>query len=328
VQSGGERKVGLKAVSDAREDRARKKMPRISGTVWLVLAGAVLVVVVATWLISDSKVGAAREALIAQQRAAVETVGKEWFPLRDRLEGLTLDAAKGEHKGDVVSDDVRRWDFRGVPGLYLRMRLADAKDAKTLRARAKDANKDQFGASLLREPMPESIATGEGNDAGVFGPEQPWNLRQAYAATRVLTPEWADEVQGSTDSLRLRVFEQQYEKAKRDEIPLAIDIIKRAQFYLLVLDEDVPEARELADGGPTTEETLQQVGHPTRVHVFNLKTGAEIVRLRRTVEAGFLFAGEHAVVDPEVRAAMKRQVNNHALAQEVWSSIRDAGAKP
>ncbi len=325
---GGDRKIGLKAVSDAREDRARKKFPRITGTTWLVLAGAVLLTILVTWLISDSKVSAARDALLAQQRAAVETVGKEWFPLRDRLESLTLDAAKGEYKGDLVSDETKKWDFRTVPGLYLRVRLADARDAKTLRDKAREALKDQFAVSLLREPLPDTIAKGEGNDAGVFGPDQPWNLRQAYASTRVLTPEWAEEVKASTDNLRLRVFEQQYEKAKRDEIPLAIDIVKRAQFYLLVLDEDVPEAKELTDGGLITEEALQQVGHPTRVHVFNLKTGAEMVRLRRSVEAGFVFAGEHAVVDPEVRAAMKRQVNNHALAQEVWSALRDAGAKP
>ncbi|HEY8073657.1 MAG TPA: hypothetical protein VIF62_06105 [Labilithrix sp.] len=324
----GDRKIGLKAVTDAREDRARKKMPRVSGTVWLGLAGAVIVTIIVSWLVADSKVGNARDALLAQQRAAVETVGKEWFPLRDRLESLTIDAAKGEYKGDLVSDEMKKWDFRTVPGLYLRLRVAEAKDAKTLRDKARDALKDQFAVSLLREPLPDQLAKGEGNDAGVFGPEQPWNLRQAYASTRVLTPEWADEVKDSTDSIRLRVFEQQYEKAKRDEIPLAIDIVKRAQFYLLVLDEDVPEAAELTDGGRITEEALQQVGHPTRVHVFNLKTGAEIVRLRRTVEAGFVFAGERVVVDPEIRAAMKRQVNNHALAQEVWAALKDAGARP
>ena len=325
---GGDRKIGLKAVTDAREDRARKKIPRVSGTTWLVLAGAVLLTIVVAWLVSDSKVGAAREALLAQQRAAVETVGKEWYPLRDRLEGLTLDAARGEYKGDLVTEEARKWDFRAVPGLYLRVRLADAKDVKTLREHAREALKDQFVVSLLREPLPERLAQGEGNDAGVFGPDQPWNLRQAYASTRVLTPEWADEVKSSTDSLRLRVFEQQYEKAKRDEIPLAIDIVKRAQFYLLVLDEDVPEARELVDGGAITEEALQQVAHPTRVYVFNLASSAEIVRLRRSVEAGFVFAGERPVADPEVRAAMKRQVNNHALAQEVWAAMRDGGAKP
>ena len=52
------------------------------------------------------------------------------------------------------------------------------------------------------------------------------------------------------DDLRLRVFVEQYDKAIREEIPLAIDVVKRAQFFLLVLDEDVPEAAAFADGGP------------------------------------------------------------------------------
>jgi hypothetical protein len=158
-------------------------------------------------------------------------------------------------------------------------------------------------------------------------------------ATRVLTDDWATQVKEAEDELRLRVFKQQYDKAKRDEIPLAIDIIKRAQFFLLVLDEDVPEARELSgDAGTITEEALQQVPHPARVLIVNLRTGAEIARLRKTADADFQFVGEQAVRDPEVRAAMKRQVNNCALAQSVWSSLRpapvipdtapDAGSKP
>ena len=73
-----------------------------------------------------------------------------------------------------------------------------------------------------------------------------------------------------------------------------------------------------------TEEGLQQVPHPARVLIVNLKTGAELARLRKTAEADFQFVGEQARRDPEVRAAMKRQVNNCALAQSVWSALRPA----
>jgi hypothetical protein len=58
----------------------------------------------------------------------------------------------------------------------------------------------------------------------------------------------------------------------------------------------------------------------------NLKTGQEVIRLRRSAEADFRFAGERAVADPSVRAAMKRQVNNCALAQVVWASIKPSAA--
>jgi hypothetical protein len=58
----------------------------------------------------------------------------------------------------------------------------------------------------------------------------------------------------------------------------------------------------------------------------NLKNGNTLLRLRRSGEASFMFAGERAVTDPETRAAMQRQVNNCALAQQVQAAIAaDAG---
>jgi hypothetical protein len=330
------RELGLKAVHSARAERGKSKYGKISGPVWLVAGGAVIVTLILAYTLSDRTLQTEKDEILSQQRAAVATVGAEWFPLRDKIEKITLDAAS-HFEGDKVDPEAAKMDFRSLPGIYLRLRADEAKDVESLRKHARDSVKDAFTGCLLREPN-AALARGEA-DAGT-APDQPWNLRQAYTSTRILTDDWAKEVKASEDKDRLRVFRQQYEKAKRDEIPLAIDIIKRAQFYLLVLDEDVPEARELSgDAGTITEEGLQQVPHPARVTIVNLRTGAEIARVRRTAEADFQFVGEQAVRDPEVRAAMKRQVNNCALAQSVWSAIRpsvaatdtpaapDAGAK-
>ncbi|MDB4938843.1 MAG: hypothetical protein JWP87_5815 [Labilithrix sp.] len=316
------RDLGLKAVHSARAERSKSKYGKISGPVWLVAGGAVIVTLILAYTLSDRTLQTEKDEILAQQRAAVSTVGAEWFPLRDRLEKITLEAAS-KFDAEKIDLEAAKMDFRSLPGIYLRLRVDEAKDVESLRTHAKDSVKDAFTGCLLREPN-AALARGDA-DAGV-GPDQPWNLRQAYTSTRILTDDWAKEVKASEDKDRLRVFRQQYEKAKRDEIPLAIDIIKRAQFYLLVLDEDVPEARELSqdprDAGTITEEGLQQVPHPARVLIVNLRTGAEIARLRRTADADFQFVGEQAVRDPEIRAAMKRQVNNCALAQSVWSALR------
>jgi hypothetical protein len=318
------RQLGLKAVTDARTERKRSKLGRISGKVWLAGGAGVLLTVVLAYFLSDRSLAKAKEDLLAQQRAAVVTVGKEWFPLRDRIEKVTLDAARGDFQGDFVDPSAKTWDFRSVPGIYLRMRVADAKDVASLRDKARDSVKDAFTGCLLRESNPALL---RGDPDATTAPEQPWNLRQAYTSTRVLTPEWEREVKDAGDELRLRVFEQQYDKARREEIPLAIEIVKRAQFFLLVLDEDVHAAKEYAgDAGVITEEALQQVAHPARVHIVDLAKGKELVRVRRTGEAGFVFAGEKQVFDPEVRAAMRRQVNNCALAHEVWGAIRPGEA--
>ena len=47
-----------------------------------------------------------------------------------------------------------------------------------------------------------------------------------------------------------------------------------------------------------------------------------MVRLRREAEADFRFAGERTLRDPSILAAMKRQVNNCALARDVWTAIK------
>ncbi len=314
-------KPGLRAIHEGREARQRGKYSRPSGGVWLVALGAILGSLVAYKVISGHQLDVGKNELLMKQRAVTSTVGAEWFPRRDKLEALTLDAAR-EFKGDFVDSEAATWDFRALPGLYLRTRVADAKDAESLRRAAADAQKDEFQACLLREPN-AAAARGE-RDAGAFA-EQPWNLGQAYASARVISDDWATDVKASEDPLRLRVFEQQYDKAVKTEIPLAVDMLKRAQFYLLVLDEDDDAAKALSDGGAITEAALQLVPHPARVHLVNLRTGSEVLRLRRSGEASFVFAGEHTVTDPEIRSAMQRQVNNCALANEVKAAIAALG---
>jgi hypothetical protein len=129
-------------------------------------------------------------------------------------------------------------------------------------------------------------------------------------------------VKDADDDLRLRVFVQQYDKAIRDEVPLAIDVVKRAQFFLLVLDEDVPQAAAFADGGPITEDALQLMEHPATAVLYDLKANKLIFRLRRSGGGRFIQAGEHAVTDDETRDAMQRQVNNCSLANQVEAALR------
>ena len=313
---------GLPAIARAREDRASGK------TRWTTQAGLIaLAVVIGGYVlhqcVSERELVSGRQALLAKQRAVETTLGKEWFPLRDKLEGDILGAA-GEYQGDAVDPQARTGAFKTQPGLYLRMRVADAKSADRIRKVAADAKKDAFAGCLLREPNDRG-ARGE-IDGGAFA-EQPWNLGQAYAATRILTDDWVGEVKAADDDLRLRVFQEQFDHAQASEIPLAIDVVTRAQFLLLALDEDVPEAAPYVDGGTFTEEALQMVGHPTRVHLFDLASGKEILRLRRVGEARVISAGERVVTDAETRDAQQRQANNCALARRVDEALAATAAK-
>lgn len=308
---------GLSAIAQAREERGRGRYT------WTTQAGITALVVVvggllAYKIVGDRELSAGKKDLLAKQRAVATTLGPEWFPVRDALEIEVLAAAK-DYSGDFVDPQARQGAFRTQPGLYLRMRVADATDAEHVRRAAVDAKKDAFAACLLREPNERGVR-GE-TDGGAFA-EQPWNLGQAYAAARILTDEWVRNVESADDALRLRVFEQQFDKAKRDEIPVSIEIVKRARFFLLVLDEDAPEAAAYAgDAGGIDESALQMVGHPARVHLFDLEHKREILRLRRSGDARVLPAGERVVMDDETRNAMQRQANNCALARQVEQAI-------
>jgi hypothetical protein len=314
---------GLGIIAQTRDDRARGAS-RWTTQAGLVAGGAIVAGLIAHKVVSDHELNAGRQALLAKQRAVLATLGAEWVPLRDDLERDVLSAsgaakATTEYPGDQIDAMARSGEFRSQPGLYLRMRMADASSPQIIRKVAADAKRDAFAACLLREPN-ERAMRGD-VDGGAFA-DQPWNLGQAYAATRILTDEWAESVKEADDDLRLRVFLEQYDKAIREEIPLAIEVVKRAQFFLLVLDEDVPEAAAFTDGGAMTEEALELVVHPARVFLFNLSGNKLILRLRRSGGARVVPAGEHAVTDEETRDAMQRQANNCALANLVEAELR------
>jgi hypothetical protein len=313
---------GLSAIKKSREDRASGR-GRWTAQGGLVALGAIVLALVAHKIVSEREMASGRQALLAKQRAVVATLGQKWFPLRDRIEGFIL-GASGEYQGDMVDPQARTGAFKTEPGLYLRMRLAEAKSADAIRNVAADARKDAFPGCLLHEPNPAG-ARGE-VDGGAF-PEQPWNLGRAYAATRILNDDWGGVVKDADDDLQLRLLEEQYDDAMKGDIPLAIDVVQRAQFLLLALDEDVPAAAAYVDGGTFTEEALQMVAHPTRVHLFDLASGREILRLRRVGEASVIPAGEHVVTDAETRDAEQRQANNCALARRVDEALAATAAK-
>jgi len=316
--------AGLPSIHKAKADRERGRSSRGSPSLWLGIVAALVAICVAYRFNEERQLGGAKESLLSKERAVRDSVGAAWFPLRDAIEKVVLDAAANTSDSDAVDPEGARWDFRSSPGLYLRLRIADAKDLTTLRKAAADSQRDGFVGCFLREANP-AAARGE-PDAGAFA-EQPWNWQKAYAATRILTDDWTQQVLSSGDPIRLRVFEQQYDKAMKEEIPAAIDLVKRAQFFILVLDEDSPDVHPAEAGAPITEADLQRAPHFARVQVMDLRSHKVILRVRRSAGASFYFAGEHAVTDPETLDAMQRQVNNCALAKEVDRALKDAAGK-
>ncbi len=280
-------------------------------------AAAVVVSLVAHTIVSRQDLASDKRALLAKQNAVQVTLGVEWSAFRQRLEQDAVQAADA-YAGDHVDHEAQTGAFRTQPGLYLRIRLADARSPESVARAAVGGQKDAFVACLLREPNERGLR-GE-LDGGAFA-EQPWNLGQAYWATRILSPEWASAVAEADDPLRLRVYAAQYDEAMRAEIPLAVEIIKRARFFLLALDEDAPDAVDSDDGGSITEAALQLVAHPTRVYLFDTSSGKELLRLRRSGLGRVIQVGERATTDPETKDAMQRQANNCDLGHQIEDAL-------
>ena len=224
-----------------------------------------------------------RQALLAKQRAVAVTLGEQWFPLRDKLEAEVLGAAKG-YAGDFVDAVARRG--------RLPQRTRGCTFACAWPTRRTPTTSARWRPTRRRTPSPAACCaspTSAGSaarpTAGAFA-EQPWNLGQAYAATRILTDDWVHDVAGRRRRPAPARLQGAVRQGSGGQIPLAIDVVKRAQFFLLALDEDVPEAAQFVDGGPITEEALQLVGHPDARAPARPGERARDPALRRSGEAG------------------------------------------
>jgi hypothetical protein len=283
---------------------------------------------------TEGEIESAKAKLFARQRAVAVELGPRFDPLRDRLEGWAV-ASAAPYPGDLVSPELSRWDFAALPGIYLRLRLVDVTSVPRLRKAANESLRDAFTACLFHEPNhdPTSGATCRTThecQAGTFcnemshcvPPAQPYNLRAAYRGTRILSDDWSIGLRAADSDMKIRLLEREFDAAVNDDVPLVIDLMSRAQFFLLVLDED-PEGGMPPDAGPVTTESVQALPHPARVALWNLKRNDDqpLLRLRRTVDARFVPATGSAVSDPDVLAAEQRQVNGCQLALFVRAAL-------
>jgi hypothetical protein len=320
---------GLPAIEEARTRRAEGRLPAIPTRFLLWTATAIVAWAIFYWRRSQAEVESQKARLFARQRAVLSELGPRVDPLRDRIEGWVM-AAAAPYQGDVVAPEAKTWDFAGVPGIYMRLRQSDAVRVAEIRKAAQRSLRDGFTACLFHEPNADPTSgppcrVSSDCPAGTFCNEvdhctpaaQPYNMRAAYRGVRVLGDEWTVGLRSASDDMQMRLLEREFESAVKDDIPLVIDLLTRAQFFLLLLDEDA------AAGVSARLEDLQAMPHPARVFLFGLKGGKErlVLRLRREVDAHFVPAGETASTDPAVLAAQQRQVMSCELALDVRAAV-------
>ncbi|MCU0690375.1 MAG: hypothetical protein MUF54_03150 [Polyangiaceae bacterium] len=315
-------KRGLAAVEEGRERRQR--FPKIPGRFWLwvftILAGWAIVY----WKITQGQLESWRNRLLSEQRAVASELAPRFTPLRDKIEAWTVQAA-GSYSGDFISPEAIRSDFRSQPGIYLRLVLNDAQTVQGMRSAAEDSLRDGFTSCFTTHKNPDPFAgtacksnseckggehCNETNHCTV--PAQPYNLRVAYRATRILYDDWARAVREASSDMRLRLLDRDLQSAVRDDIPLVIDLMTRAKYFMLVLDEKPPQDVQVPDAG-TFAESLQAVVHAARVFVWRLEDDKLLLRVRTTASADAATVAKA----PAAQLAIRRQSNNCAIALDV-----------
>jgi hypothetical protein len=322
---------GLAAIEEGRQRRG--SFQNIPGRVllWMFIILAAWAIIY--WKYSQEKVEKARNALLAKQRDAASELGPRFLPLRDKLEQWVL-AAAGPWPGDLIAAEAASAPFRTNPSIYLRVLAEEAADIKTLREAAQGSLRDAFTSCLYRGNNPDPWSGPECNfnrdcEPGLHcnearhctRPAQPFNLRVFYRGARVLSDEWIKEVREAPEDMRVRLLDHDFDAAVKEDIPLAIDLLVRAQYFLLVLDEKPADLSTVPDAG-TLMESLQLTSHPARVLVWDIAGDKQLLRLRTDAAAQVLGPG----ADARTSQAIQRQANSCAIAAAVRKALGDHDA--
>lgn len=324
---------GLSAIQTAREARKKRKLPPAKVIFWFLLL--VSVATVAYWYRMSANTEKERQKLMADQRAVDGTIGASWYPMRDSIEQLTL-GAPALPREDLVATDVAEFAFRKKAGVFLRLRVDQVGSVESIRKSSERSLHDGFTSCLMdTSASADNPLAGdecktareckEGQICNEFDhcsrPTQPFNLKTAYHTLRVLGPDWVREVQDG-DDLRLRALRGTFDDALKTDIPLAMELVTSAKFFLLVLDErPAPPADEPADAGVTAEdkELVEGKHYPSRVFVWRLEDSKLMLHIQRDVSGELL--GAVPATDPKHEAARLRQVRGCQLANEVRAKL-------
>lgn len=298
------------------------------------------------WNVAQRQLQTARSEVMARQRAIKQELEPRLLPLRDKLEAWVVELAS-DWPGDVVEPGLSLERLSRSNGIYLRLLASNAHSAEDIRKGMEVSLHDGFTSCLFQREERykaeegkkcHSIAQCESgqicNDWNLCAPpSQPYNLRMMYRGLRVLSQAWSDELHQAGDDYQVRVFSRDLDKAFKDDVPIAIDMITGAKYFTAVLDEEPKSSaskapvRAAGDAGLEREELrVQLLEHPVRVGIWELATGKSVLRMRVQTGSEIMPIGRSHVADSRVMAAQQRQANNCGIALDVKARIEEAKA--
>lgn len=292
----------------------------------------------------ESRIQSARNELLAKQRAIVAELGPRWYPLRDKIEKWSRECG-GDLKPGVDPAAGKTWDFRTMPGIYLRLSQEATTTGKSVREAASKSLHDGFTSCLLLTAQIEPTVGRLCHTTAECAPgqlcndfrhcashSQPFNLRIAYQSLHVMSDEWVTDIQGITKHLVVRGATATFEDVIRFDIPVATDLLQRAEYFMVVVDEQPLEnpAAEKDEGGITendaSDRSISVEPHVARICVWRLSDDKRMLAVVGNA-AGELVGGP-AETNSRTRDALRQQANSCALALDVREAMGlGAGAK-
>lgn len=293
------------------------------------------------WKVAQGRLEDAKAAVMAKQRAVAASLGPKLLPFRDAVEGRVRELA-GPWEADFVAPSTDVDAVAKAPGVYLRLRLANASSPASIREAASHSLHDGFTSCFFVRPArdprqgPACRASADCepghlcNEWNVCNkPVEPYNLRLAYRALRVLSSDWSDELHAAESELGVNGYERDLEGVTRTDVPIAIDVFTRAKYLTVVLDEEPKQGLPPPigdEGDETAEERLQRVPHAARVGIWRLGDGQLLAKLRLEAAGELLPISGQQPKDPESLAAARRQANSCALAVSAKRALSPAAA--
>jgi hypothetical protein len=328
---------GLPSLARARKERRWQHQP-----LWNWLLPLIGVVLLVWWRVDALRQAELRETLLARQRDAAQRLGPKWVPLRDKLERWTTECGAPSFAELPNEKLASTWDFRSMPGIYLRLAKKNTTSPESIRRSALLSFHDGFTSCLITTPNPNPVAgarcentqdCASGELCNEFNqcapPSQPYNLRIAYRATHVLSDEWLTGIQSARGELQLRGAMSSFDAIEKFDLPIATELLGKAAYFLVVVDEPVEggEVREPAAGegaGPSEDRSIPDGPHWARICLWRLENEEKLLAVRR--EAVGELRGARPQTE-ETRLARQRQANSCGLALEVRQAMGAAGTQ-
>ena len=144
-------------------------------------------------------------------------------------------------------------------------------------------------------------------------------MRLAYRSLRVLSSEWTDELHEAESDLAVNAYDRDLDSVAKHDVPVAVEIMNKARFVTLVIDEDPAEGlpKQEPNDPETPEQKLQRLPHYARVGIWDIASKTPLLRLRAQAAADFVAMGGHPTVSQDTLNAQSRQANSCALALAV-----------